>query len=337
VNDFKDKTILITGGTGSFGNALMRFLKDREFREVRIFSRDELKQEMMRMDLNHPRVKFYLGDVRSRGSVDHAMKGVDLVFHAAALKQVPSCEFFPLEAVKTNVIGSHNVIESAVSHGVERVVCLSTDKAVYPANVMGMTKGLMERTALAYARKLNQDETVVAILRYGNVMFSRGSVIPVFVRQIKQNKPITITLPEMTRFLLPLQNAIDLLIFTLSHARQGDIFIRKSPAGTVRDIAEALRNIFKSGVPVKIIGIRHGEKIHETLATREELSKAEDMGDYYRIRMDDRDLNYNLYLNEGDPDEIKHDDYASNKVQPLSVEEIENLLVSLPEVRAELD
>ncbi len=337
VDAFKGKTILITGGTGSFGNALMSFLKDTDFKEVRIFSRDELKQEMMRIQLGNPKVKFYLGDVRSRDSVDNAMKNVDLVFHAAALKQVPSCEFFPMEAVLTNVVGSQNVVESAVNHKVVRVVCLSTDKAVYPVNTMGMTKGLMERTSQSFARKLGPDETVVSTLRYGNVMYSRGSVIPLFVNQIKKKKPITITVPHMTRFLLPLQNAIDLLLFTLVNARQGDLFIRKSPACTVHDLALALKKIFNSSVELNTIGIRHGEKIHETLATTEELRKAEDLGDYYRIKMDDRDLNYSKYLDTGRVEEAMLEDYTSSNTRQLNMEEIERLLLSLPEIRADLE
>ena len=338
MQDFKGKTILITGGTGSFGHALLDYLlKNKEdFKEARIFSRDELKQEHMRIELGNPKVKFYIGDVRNRDSVDSAMKGVDYVFHAAVLKQVPSCEFFPMQAVLTNVVGSHNVIESAVSHAVSRIVCLSTDKAVYPINAMGMTKALMEKVAHASARNLAEGETVVAAVRYGNVMCSRGSVIPLFIKQIKQGKPITMTVPEMTRFLLPLREAIGLVVFALKNARQGDMFIRKAPACTVADLATALKNLFKSDVPVNIIGIRHGEKIYETLATREELVKSEDMGEYYRVRMDDRDLNYNKYFTEGEKKEASLDEYTSHNTYRLSVKEVEALLLTLPDVTDEL-
>lgn len=314
----------------------MSFLKNKNFKEVRIFSRDELKQDEMRNRLNNPNVKFYLGDVRSRESIDLAMKGIDLVFHAAALKQVPSCEFFPMEAVNTNVIGSHNVIQSAVAHNVKRVVCLSTDKAVAPVNVMGMTKALMEKTAASIARRLTDKDTIVAVLRYGNVMNSRGSVIPVFIKQILEKKPITVTVPNMTRFLLPLQDAIELLDFTLTHAQQGELFIRKSPACVIIDLAQALKNIFQANVPIKFIGIRHGEKIHETIATAEELRKTEDMGDYYRIRMDDRDLNYNIYLNTGDKKKTDLEDYSSDRGPLMKVAEIEKLLLSIPEIQAQL-
>ena len=338
MQDFKGKTILITGGTGSFGHALLDYLLENkeDFKEARIFSRDELKQEHMRIDLSNPKVKFYIGDVRNRDSVDNAMKGVDYVFHAAALKQVPSCEFFPIQAVLTNIIGSHNVIESAISHAVSRIICLSTDKAVYPINAMGITKALMEKVAHASARNLAEGETIVAAVRYGNVMCSRGSVIPLFIKQIKQGKPITMTVPEMTRFLLPLRDAIGLVVFALNNARQGDMFIRKAPACTVADLATALKNLFKSDVPVNIIGIRHGEKIYETLATREELVKSEDMGEYYRVRMDDRDLNYNKYFTEGEKKEALLEEYTSHNTYRLSVKEVEDLLLTLPDVTNEL-
>lgn len=336
MTDFKNRTILITGGTGSFGHALLDTLMKDDFGEVRIFSRDELKQEEMRIKLSHPGVKFYIGDVRNRQSIDAAMKGVDYVFHAAALKQVPSCEFFPMEAVLTNVVGSFNVIESAIAHGVSRVVCLSTDKAVYPVNSMGMTKALMEKVAQSHSRKLSDGETVISSVRYGNVMCSRGSVIPLFIRQIKAGKPLTVTVPDMTRFLLPLREAIELVVFAFRHAGQGDVLIKKAAACTVEDLATALKNLFKSDVPVNVIGMRHGEKIFETLASREELRKAEDMGEYYRIRMDDRDLNYNLYFSEGDREEADMEDYTSHNTRRLTVAEVEALLLSLPEVQAEL-
>lgn len=337
MTEFKNKTILITGGTGSFGHALLDYLVEHDFGEVRIFSRDELKQEEMRLKLNHPKLKFYIGDVRNRHSIDGAMKGVDYVFHAAALKQVPSCEFFPMEAVLTNVVGSSNVVESAVAHGVSKVVCLGTDKAVYPVNTMGMTKALMEKVAQSQARRLTETDATICSVRYGNVMCSRGSVIPLFIRQIKSGSPLTVTVPDMTRFLLPLREAIELVVFAFEHAEQGDVLVKKAAACTVEDLAVALKNLFKSDVPVKVIGMRHGEKIYETLASREELRKAEDMGDYYRISMDDRDLNYNLYFSEGDRQEAGMEDYTSHNTRRLTIPEIEALLLSLPEVRAELD
>jgi UDP-glucose 4-epimerase len=333
---FKDKTLLITGGTGSFGNAMLDAVLDRGFREVRIFSRDELKQEQMRVRLKNPRVKFYIGDVRSLDSVDSAMRGVDYVFHAAALKQVPSCEFFPIQATLTNVIGSQNVIDSAVRHGVKRVVCLSTDKAVYPINAMGITKALMEKVAQAAARSLSDRDTTICSVRYGNVMYSRGSVIPLFVEQILAGRPLTVTEPSMTRFLLPLPVAIELVLFALEHGEQGDIFIRKAPACTVAELVVAMQNLFKSKVEVMRIGMRHGEKIYETLATREELRKSEDMGDYYRVHMDDRDLNYGKYFTEGDVKEVETDDYTSHNTQRLTVPEVEQLLLSLPEIHTDL-
>lgn len=332
----KNKTILITGGTGSFGHELLKTIMDKDFKEVRIFSRDELKQEHMRIQLNNPRVKFYIGDVRDRDSVDAAMKGVDMVFHAAALKQVPSCEFFPMQAVMTNIFGSHNVVESAVQHNVGSVVCLGTDKAVYPVNAMGMTKALMEKVAQAACRGLKETDTRVSTVRYGNVMCSRGSVIPLFIKQIKENKPITVTDPGMTRFLLPLPDAIKLVLFAFTNAKQGNIFIKKAPACTVGDLAAALKELFKSDVPVKTIGIRHGEKIYETLATMEELRRAEDMGDYFRVHMDGRDLNYNKYFTEGDKKEAKVSDYTSHNTERLNVKQVKAMLLKLPEVVSEL-
>jgi UDP-glucose 4-epimerase len=333
---FEDKTLLITGGTGSFGNAMLDAVLDRGFREVRIFSRDELKQEQMRVRLKNPRVKFYIGDVRNLDSVDAAMRGVDYVFHAAALKQVPSCEFFPIQATLTNVVGSQNVIDSASRHGVKRMVCLSTDKAVYPINAMGITKALMEKVAQAAARSLSDRDTTICSVRYGNVMYSRGSVIPLFVEQILAGRPLTVTEPSMTRFLLPLPVAIELVLFALEHGEQGDIFIRKAPACTVADLIVAMQNLFKSKTEVMRIGMRHGEKIYETLATRQELRKSEDMGDYYRVHMDDRDLNYGKYFTEGDVKEVEIDDYTSHNTQRLTVPEVEQLLLSLPEIRADL-
>jgi len=335
-NPFADSTVLITGGTGSFGHEFLDYLGPYGCREVRIFSRDELKQEHMRVALADPKIKFYLGDVRDRDSVDNAMRGVDYVFHAAALKQVPSCEFFPMQAVLTNVTGSHNVIESAIAHGVQRLVCLSTDKAVYPVNAMGMTKALMEKVTQAAARARNDDGTLLSSVRYGNVMASRGSVIPLFIKQINQGKPLTVTVPEMTRFLLPLPLAIELVAFSFNHGQQGDLFVRKAPACTVENLARALKNLFHSDVPVQVIGMRHGEKIYETLATREELAKAEDMGDYYRVPMDDRDLNYSKYFTEGDTSESTFDDYTSHNTVQLDVAAVEKLLLTLPEVREAL-
>ncbi len=336
MDNLKNKTILITGGTGSFGHELLKTITGRDFKEVRIFSRDELKQEMMRLQLNNPRVKFYIGDVRDRAGVDKAMEGVNLVFHAAALKQVPSCEFFPMQAVMTNILGSSNVVESAIRHKVESVVCLGTDKAVYPVNAMGMTKALMEKISQAACRGLTEKGTRISCVRYGNVMCSRGSVIPLFIKQIKEKKPITVTEAGMTRFLLPLNEAIKLVLFAFSHAKQGNIFIKKSPACTVGDLARALKELFKSDVPVKSIGIRHGEKIYETLASTEELRRAQDMGDYFRVSMDGRDLNYNKYFTEGDKKEVQFSDYTSHNTERLNVKEVKKMLLKLPEVVSEL-
>jgi UDP-N-acetylglucosamine 4,6-dehydratase/5-epimerase len=336
MNDFKGKTILITGGTGSFGNAVLRGLLNTDVGEVRIFSRDELKQEKMRKNINNPVVKFYIGDTRDRSSVDGAMKSVDIVFHAAALKQVPSCEFFPIQAVLTNIIGSNNVIQSAIGHGVGRIICLSTDKAVYPINAMGMSKGLMEKCAQASARNLTEGETVVSCVRYGNVICSRGSVIPLFIKQIKDGKPITVTDPGMTRFLLSLDEAVKLVYFAFEKSEQGDIFVRKSPACTIDVLLGALKKIFNSNAPIKIIGIRHGEKIYETLVTREEMSKAEDSGDFFRIKMDGRDLNYDKYFIEGDVEEKEYQDFTSHNTRRLNGAEVEEMLLGLPEVQAEL-
>ncbi|AWN23738.1 UDP-glucose 4-epimerase [Deinococcus irradiatisoli] len=332
-----EKTILITGGTGSFGNELLHLIKDTSVKEIRIFSRDELKQEQMRLRLNNPRVKFYIGDVRDRDSVDQVMEGVDLAFHAAALKQVPSCEFFPMQAVMTNIVGSHNIVESAITHRVKSLVCLSTDKAVFPVNAMGMSKGIMEKIATAAARRLGESDTVISSVRYGNVMYSRGSVIPLFISQIKQGRPLTVTDPEMTRFLLSLRSAIDLVLFAFENAAQGDIFVRKAPACTVADLAQALKNLFTSDVPIQIIGTRHAEKLFETLATAGEIAKAEDMGEYLRVRMDDRDLNYAKYFTEGRLEEATLEDYTSHNTERLNVQQVEALLLSLPELRAEIE
>jgi UDP-N-acetylglucosamine 4,6-dehydratase len=335
-NLFAESTVLITGGTGSFGHEFLDYLKSRECREIRIFSRDELKQEHMRVALADPKIKFYIGDVRDSDSVNNAMRSVDYVFHAAALKQVPSGEFFPMQAVLTNVTGSHNVIESAMAHGVQRLVCLSTDKAVYPVNAMGMTKGLMEKVTQAAARAGSTGGTILSSVRYGNVMASRGSVIPLFIKQMREGKPLTLTVPDMTRFLLPLPLAIELVAFAFNHGKQGDLFVRKAPACTVANLAQALKNLFHSDVPIQVIGMRHGEKIYETLATREELVKAEDMGDYYRVPMDGRDLNYCKYFTEGDMTESAIEDYTSHNTEQLDVSAVEALMLTLPEVREAL-
>ncbi len=333
------KVIIIPGGTGSFGTATLERLIKTDCEEIRIFSRDELKQEMLRVKHANPKIRFYIGDVRDKDSVDHAMEGVDLVFHAAALKQVPSCEFFPMQAVMTNIIGSHNVVTSAIEHGVEKVVCLSTDKAVYPVNAMGMSKALMEKVALSAPRMMRDISTTVCCVRYGNVMCSRGSVIPLFIKQAKNNKPLTVTVPHMTRFLLPLSDAIELVVFAFTNARQGDLFIKKAPACTIQDLAQAVRELFNPDVSIDVIGIRHGEKIYETLATREELIRSEDMRDYYRISSDERDLNYlnySKYFFEGSQEEIQIKDYTSHNTKQLNVEQVKELLLSLPEVQAEL-
>lgn len=337
MSSWSGKSILVTGGTGSFGHELMMYLRGHDIREIRIFSRDELKQEQMRLELQDDRIKFYIGDVRDFHSIDKATRGTNFVFHAAALKQVPSCEFFPMQAVQTNIIGSQNVLDAAIANGVERVVMLSTDKAVYPVNAMGMTKALMEKTMLAAARSVPGPDTVLTAVRYGNVLCSRGSVIPLFIKQIKNRAPITITVPTMTRFLLPLPYATELVDFAFQNAEQGDLFIRKAPACTVETLAAALQSIFRSQVPFNVIGMRHGEKLFETLATREELAVATDTGDYYRIPMDDRDLNYGKYFTEGNRKEAALADYTSHSTHQLGTEQVQHLLLSLPEVRRELD
>ncbi len=328
--------VLVTGGTGSFGQTVVERLLKTTSAEIRVFSRDELKQEAMRVRIANRRVRYFIGDVRDRQGVDDAMSGVDFVFHAAALKQVPSCEFFPLEAVRTNVLGSDNVIRSAAAHGVKRVVCLSTDKAVMPINAMGMSKALMEKVALAHARTASRDATVVCCVRYGNVMCSRGSVIPLFIRQIRDGIPLTVTVPEMTRFMLPLRDAVALVLFAFSQGRPGDLFVRKAPACSLGVLAEALQNIYGSQVGSNVIGSRHGEKIYETLLTQEELRRSEDLGEYYRVALDDRDLNYTVYISSGDTGKIKVEDYHSHNATQLSVPDMEALLMSLPEVVSEL-
>lgn len=331
---FKDKVLLITGGTGSFGNAVLhRFLRTDHFSEIRIFSRDEKKQHDMRVALNDPKLKFYIGDVRDYTSIDQAMRGVDFVFHAAALKQVPACEFFPLEATKTNVFGTHNVIQSAVENGVKKVICLSTDKAAYPINAMGISKALMEKVAISASRNIKENTTTVCLTRYGNVMGSRGSVIPLFLQQIQNNEPVTITDPNMTRFLMSLEEAVDLVLFAFERGNQGDLFVNKAPAGTIGDLAQALKELCNSKTPVKIIGTRHGEKLYETLCTREEMLKAEDLDNFYRIPADNRDLNYNQYFSEGEKDITKIDDYHSHNTTQENVEGMKKLLLKLPLIR----
>lgn len=332
---FKDKILLITGGTGSFGNAVLnKFLKTDHFREIRIFSRDEKKQDDMRNHLKSDKLKFYIGDVRDYSSVERAMRGVDYVFHAAALKQVPSCEFFPLEATKTNVMGTQNVIDAAVINKVEKVICLSTDKAAYPINAMGISKALMEKVAIAASR--NSKDTTVCLTRYGNVMASRGSVIPLFLKQIKDGNPITITDPNMTRFLMSLDEAVDLVLFAFEHGNSGDLFVNKAPAGTIGDLAQALKELCNSNNEIKIIGTRHGEKLYETLCTREEMLKAEDMGDFYRIPADNRDLNYAQYFSEGEKDISLIEDYHSHNTEQQGVEGMKVLLSKLPLIRKEV-
>lgn len=331
----KNNILLITGGTGSFGNAvLQRFLHTDHFSEIRIFSRDEKKQDDIRNQLKNPKLKFYIGDVRDYNSVEPATRGVDYIFHAAALKQVPSCEFFPMQAVKTNVEGTQNVIRAAASNGVKKVICLSTDKAAYPINAMGISKAMMEKVAIAEARNLT--ETTVCLTRYGNVMASRGSVIPLFINQIKQGLPITITDPNMTRFLMSLNDAVDLVLFAFEHGNSGDLFVNKAPAATIRDLAQAIKELAKAENEIKIIGTRHGEKLYETLCTREEMQKAEDMGDFYRVPADNRDLNYAMYFSEGEQDISKIEDYHSHNTQQLDVEGVKILISKLGVVRKEL-
>lgn len=332
---FKDKTLLITGGTGSFGNAVLKRFLDSDLKEIRIFSRDEKKQDDMRRRLVTNKIKYFLGDVRDRHSVDVAMSGVDYVFHAAALKQVPSCEFFPLEAVKTNVVGAGNVMDSAVAHGVKNVVVLSTDKAVYPINSMGMSKALMEKVMVAKSR--NTSSTILCGTRYGNVMASRGSVIPLFVNQIKEGKDITITDPNMTRFMMTLGDAVDLVLFAFENAKPGDIFVQKAPASTIGDVAQALKELYRVDNDIKIIGTRHGEKLYESLVNREDMLKAEDMGGYYRIPSDNRDLNYEKYFSKGEEDASQVDDYHSHNTNRLNVEGTKDLLMKLKFINTDPD
>ena len=333
---FDDKVLMITGGTGSFGNAVLKRFLSTDVGEIRIFSRDEKKQEEMRIALQNDKLKFYIGDIRNYDSIHQAMKGVDYVFHAAALKQVPSCEFYPMEAVRTNVLGAENVMNAAITHGVSRVVVLSTDKAVYPINAMGVSKAMMEKLMVAKARMQNEGETVLCATRYGNVMASRGSVIPLFVNQLREGKPITITDPKMTRFLMSLDDSVDLVLHAFVHGEQGDIFVQKAPASTVQDLAQALRALFSKDNPIRIIGTRHGEKLYETLVSREEMAKVEDMGGYYRIPADNRDLNYAKYFSDGEEIISELDDYTSHNTERLNIEQVKTLLQNLKFIQEEL-
>jgi UDP-glucose 4-epimerase len=334
---FAGKTILITGGTGSFGNAVInRFLKT-DIGQIRIFSRDEKKQEDMRISIRDDRVRFYIGDVRELSGVNDAMKGVDYVFHAAALKQVPSCEFYPMEAVRTNILGAENVLNAAVANGVKRLVVLSTDKAVYPINAMGQSKALMEKLTIAKSRMLRSGDTTLCATRYGNVMASRGSVIPLFVNQLKSGQPLTVTDPNMTRFLMSLEDSVNLVVYAYKHARQGDIFVQKAPACKLGDLAEALRIIFGKHDPVKIIGTRHGEKLFESLVSREEMARADDLGGFYRIPADDRDLNYSKYFTAGEIKLSHTDDYTSHNTEQLDVMQVVDLLSRLDYIKSELE
>ena len=331
----QNKILLITGGTGSFGTAVLnRFLHTNHFKEIRIFSRDEKKQDDMRNLYKNDKIKYYIGDVRDFSSVEPATRGVDYIFHAAALKQVPSCEFFPMQAVKTNVEGTQNVIRAATANKVQKVICLSTDKAAYPINAMGISKAMMEKVAVAESR--NTSETVVCLTRYGNVMASRGSVIPLFLNQIQKGEPITITDPNMSRFFMSLEDAVDLVLFAFEHANPGDLFVNKAPAGTIGDLAKALIELTGKEVPVKVIGTRHGEKLYETLCTREEMVKAEDMGDFYRVPADNRDLNYAQYFSEGEEEVAEIEDYHSHNTEQQGVEGLKKLISTLPLIRKEV-
>jgi UDP-glucose 4-epimerase len=332
---FRDKTLLVTGGTGSFGNAVVRRFLDSDIKEIRIFSRDEKKQEDMRITYADPTLKFYIGDVRNPESLRDAMQDVDYVFHAAALKQVPSCEFFPTEATRTNVIGTDNVLNAAIASGVSSVICLSTDKAVYPINAMGISKALMEKTAVAKARASRN--TTISVTRYGNVMASRGSVIPLFINQLREGKPLTLTDPSMTRFMMSLEDAVDLVLFAFEHGCDGDIFVQKAPAATLQSLAEAICDLFGHDRDMlRVIGTRHGEKLYESLLTREERLHAEDMGEYYRVPMDSRDLNYANYVSEGEANIAQLEDYTSHNTERLDVEGMKDLLLKLDYVQASL-
>ncbi|MDF1578947.1 MAG: polysaccharide biosynthesis protein [Desulfobulbales bacterium] len=334
---FNNKILMITGGTGSFGNTVLKRFLSTDVREIRIFSRDEKKQEEMRIALNNDKLKFYIGDVRDYDSIYQAMKGVDYVFHAAALKQVPSCEFYPMEAVRTNIMGTENMMASAIAQGVKRVVVLSTDKAVYPINAMGVSKAMMEKLMVAKARMQGEGETVICATRYGNVMASRGSVIPLFVSQLKEGKTLTVTDPKMTRFLMSLEDSVDLVLYAFEHGTQGDIFVQKAPASTVEVLALALKELFGKDNPVRIIGTRHGEKLFESLISREEMARADDLGDYFRIPADNRDLNYAKFFSDGEEKISRFDDYTSHNTERLDIEQVKTLLLKLDFVREELD
>lgn len=334
---FADKTLMITGGTGSFGNAVLRRFLQTDVKEIRIFSRDEKKQEDMRIAFNEPKLKFYVGDVRCYDSVHDAMKGVDYVFHAAALKQVPSCEFYPMEAVRTNVLGAENVMNAAIANHVKRVIVLSTDKAVYPINAMGISKAMMEKLMVAKARMRSKDETVICATRYGNVMASRGSVIPLFVSQLMEGKQLTITDPAMTRFLMSLEESVDLVVYAFENGQQGDIFVQKAPASTIEVLAQALQELFQKKDSIRVIGTRHGEKLYESLVAREELARADDMGGYYRIPADNRDLNYAKFSVEGELAIATFDDYTSHNTTRLDVESVKNLLLKLDYIQEQLN
>lgn len=334
---FKDKTILITGGTGSFGNAVMRRFMDTDIKEIRIFSRDEKKQDDMRKEYKSEKLKFYLGDVRDLASIKNAMYGVDYIFHAAALKQVPSCEFFPLEAVKTNIVGTDNVLTAAIECGVKKVICLSTDKAAYPINAMGISKAMMEKVFVAKSKTISPEQTLICGTRYGNVMASRGSVIPLFIEQIKNGQPVTVTDPNMTRFLMSLEEAVELVVFAFHNAKAGDIMVQKSPASTIGNLAQAVKELFDVENEIKVIGTRHGEKRYETLLTREEYVVAEDMGGFFRVPADTRDLNYDKYFADGDQKLSSDEEYNSDNTQRLSVEQIKEKLLELEYVKSELE
>jgi UDP-N-acetylglucosamine 4,6-dehydratase len=333
---FKDKILMITGGTGSFGNTVLKRFLSTDVREIRIFSRDEKKQEEMRIALNNDKLKFYIGDVRNYDSIHQAMKGVDYVFHAAALKQVPSCEFYPMEAVRTNVLGTENMMSAAIANGVKRVVVLSMDKAVYPINAMGISKAMMEKLMVAKARMQGEGETVFCATRYGNVMASRGSVIPLFVTQLKEGKPLTVTDPNMTRFLMSLEDSVDLVLYAYEHGRQGDIFVQKAPASTVADLAQALKELFSRDSLIRVIGTRHGEKLYESLLSREEMAHAEDRGGYYRIPADNRDLNYAKFFSDGEERVSHFEDYTSHNTERLGVEQVKALLLKLDFIQEQL-
>ncbi|RXZ33765.1 NAD-dependent epimerase/dehydratase family protein [Oxalobacteraceae bacterium CAVE-383] len=334
---FTNKVLMITGGTGSFGNTVLNRFLDSEVKEIRIFSRDEKKQEDMRVALNNNKVKFYIGDVREYNGLSQAMIGVDFVFHAAALKQVPSCEFYPMEAFRTNVLGTENVLNAAIAEKVGRVVVLSTDKAVYPINAMGISKAMAEKLVVAKSRVIPDGGPIICATRYGNVMASRGSVIPLFIKQLRSGQPLTVTDPNMTRFLMSLEDSVDLVLHAFIHAQQGDLFVQKAPASTVADLAQALLELFDLDNPIKIIGTRHGEKLYESLISREEMAKAQDMGRYYRIPTDNRDLNYNKYFVEGESHIADLDDYTSHNTERLNIDAIKALLMKLPEIQEALN